>query len=70
MTDLAFDTKQNVDIANICDAWILAQKGDNDYRDVSYLQVLSPFRGEYYGVDFLTSSTKIFSMVNRLRENR
>ena len=53
MADLANDTQCKVEPNNICDAWVLALKGDADYRDVSYLQVLSPFRGEYFGVDYL-----------------
>lgn len=51
--DLEEETQTRAEEGREFDVWRKAIRKDNDFPNPSYLQILSPFRGEFYGTDYL-----------------
>jgi hypothetical protein len=53
--DLEDETGEDAEPGKLYNIWGKAIRLTNDYPDPTYLQVLSPFRGEFYGTDYLNT---------------
>jgi exodeoxyribonuclease V alpha subunit len=53
--DLEQETEENAEPGKYYNIWGKAIRLTNEYPDPTYLQILSPFRGEYYGTDYLNT---------------
>jgi hypothetical protein len=55
LADLGRDTKEKVQPDKLSIVWNKAIHLKGEIPDPTYLQILSPFRGEFYGTDYLNS---------------
>jgi ATP-dependent exoDNAse (exonuclease V) alpha subunit len=53
--DLENETGDKAEAGRLYNLWSKAIKNGEDQPDPTYLQVLSPFRGEFYGTDYLNT---------------
>lgn len=53
--DLEAETGEEAEAGKFYNIWGKAIRLTNDYPDPTYLQILSPFRGEFYGTDYLNT---------------
>ncbi len=51
--DLEFETSSKAEVGKAYEVWGKAIRKGGTYPNPSYLQILSPFRGEFYGTDYL-----------------
>lgn len=55
VNDLETETGEKADPDKLYNIWGKAIRLTNDFPDPTYLQLLSPFRGEFYGTDYLNT---------------
>lgn len=60
ISDLERLTGEKAEEGRLYNLWGKALKLSSDYSDPAFIQVLSPFRGEYYGTDYLNSILQDF----------
>jgi exodeoxyribonuclease V alpha subunit len=53
--DLEEETKETAEPDKLYNIWRKAIRFNSDYPDPTYLQILSPYRGEFYGTDYLNT---------------
>ncbi|KSV16608.1 exonuclease [Dehalococcoides mccartyi] len=68
ISDLEKDTGGKADPEKLSYTWSKAIRPENKPYDASYLQVLSPYRGEFYGTDYL--NTVFQSLLNGYQSGR
>lgn len=53
--DLEKETGEKAEVGKFYKIWSKAIRTNTEYPDPTYLQILSPFRGEFYGTDYLNT---------------
>jgi ATP-dependent exoDNAse (exonuclease V) alpha subunit len=53
ISDMENDTASKFNSERAFELWLKAFKGKNEYRQASYQQVISPYRGELFGTEYI-----------------
>ncbi len=68
INDLEIETGKRAEEGKTYELWGNAIRKESKYPNPSYLQILTPFRGEYYGTDYL--NTFVQNLFNGYQSNK